>query len=49
MWADVPRGFTSLARSGANPFSPDEVVRKICELAQPASRAGSVSIPTATL
>ncbi|ACB74030.1 hypothetical protein [Opitutus terrae] len=26
MWVDVPAGFASLAKSGANPFTPDEVL-----------------------
>ncbi len=29
MWADVPRAFTSLAKSGANPIAPDEIVAAI--------------------
>jgi 2-oxoglutarate ferredoxin oxidoreductase subunit alpha len=33
MYVDVPRGVTSLARSGANPFQPAEVAAKLAELA----------------
>jgi 2-oxoglutarate ferredoxin oxidoreductase subunit alpha len=29
MWCDVPREFTVLAKSGANPISPDDIVEKI--------------------
>lgn len=29
MWTDVPRGFACLARSGANPITPDDVVGAI--------------------
>lgn len=31
MWVDVPKHFVSMAKSGANPITPDEVVRKITE------------------
>lgn len=34
MWADIPANFTSLAKSGANPISPEEVVQKITAMAQ---------------
>lgn len=34
MWVDVPRRFLSFAKSGANPFSPAEVVGKLQELAE---------------
>jgi len=38
MWADVPREFTSLAQSGANPITPDAVLAVIRTLARPAPR-----------
>jgi 2-oxoglutarate ferredoxin oxidoreductase subunit alpha len=34
MWVDVPRGFTSLARSGANPISPAAIVTRIAAMAE---------------
>ena len=34
MWADVPREFTSLARSGANPIAPSDVIATIRALAR---------------
>jgi 2-oxoglutarate ferredoxin oxidoreductase subunit alpha len=33
MWTDVPRNFTSMAKSGANPITPDEVLQRIRQLA----------------
>lgn len=33
MWADVPQHFSSLAKSGANPISPEEVLAKISAMA----------------
>ncbi|MBI4624174.1 MAG: 2-oxoacid:acceptor oxidoreductase subunit alpha [Verrucomicrobia bacterium] len=38
MWTNVPREFMSLARSGANPIAPDTIVRRISEMARPATR-----------
>ena len=38
MWAEVPREFTSLAKSGANPISPADIVAAIRAMAQPARR-----------
>jgi 2-oxoglutarate ferredoxin oxidoreductase subunit alpha len=38
MWASVPAEFESFAKSGANPFSPSEVLRKIAAMAEPAPR-----------
>jgi 2-oxoglutarate ferredoxin oxidoreductase subunit alpha len=35
MWADVPQEFTALARSGANPISPDDVVNHIRAMTRP--------------
>jgi len=32
MFGDVPRGMKSLARSGANPFQPSEIVTRLIEL-----------------
>jgi len=34
MWVDVPKDFASLAKSGANPISPEELVQKIQSLAR---------------
>jgi hypothetical protein len=31
MFVDVPPGVTSLARSGANPITPDEILERIRE------------------
>jgi 2-oxoglutarate/2-oxoacid ferredoxin oxidoreductase subunit alpha len=39
MWVEVPAGFTALCRSGANPFSPTELVQTLVTLAQPMPRA----------
>jgi 2-oxoglutarate/2-oxoacid ferredoxin oxidoreductase subunit alpha len=39
MWVDVPRGFASLCRSGANPFSPAELVEMIARLAPAVANA----------
>ena len=39
MWVDVPREFTALARSGANPISPDDIVAAIRTMARPRRRA----------
>lgn len=38
MWVDVPREFTALAKSGANPISPEDVVRAIGAMARPDRR-----------
>jgi 2-oxoglutarate ferredoxin oxidoreductase subunit alpha len=38
MWVDVPEEFTSLARSGANPIAPDDIVNAIRAMAQPRRR-----------
>lgn len=35
MWSDVPAEFKSLARSGANPISPDDVVAHIRTMTRP--------------
>jgi 2-oxoglutarate ferredoxin oxidoreductase subunit alpha len=50
MWADVPANFASLAKSGANPISPEEVVQKIAALAQlvRSPRTGSAAAPALT-
>lgn len=32
MWVDAPAGLTSLARCGANPFTPDEILQRIVKL-----------------
>jgi 2-oxoglutarate/2-oxoacid ferredoxin oxidoreductase subunit alpha len=42
MWANVPREFRSFAKSGANPFTPAEVLRKIRELAGPPAAGNPV-------
>jgi 2-oxoglutarate ferredoxin oxidoreductase subunit alpha len=34
MWIDVPREFNVLAKSGANPISPDDVLAQIRLMAQ---------------
>ncbi len=34
MWVDVPRDFTSLARSGANPISPAAIVQRLRVMAE---------------
>ena len=39
MWVDVPREFTALAKSGANPISPDDIIAAIRAMARPAPRA----------
>ena len=39
MWADVPEKFASLARSGANPIAPSDVVARIRAMARPAVRS----------
>jgi hypothetical protein len=33
MFVDVPPGVSSLARPGANPFVPAEIVSRLCDLA----------------
>jgi 2-oxoglutarate ferredoxin oxidoreductase subunit alpha len=35
MWVDVPREFNVLAKSGANPISPDEIVDRIRAMCRP--------------
>lgn len=37
MWTEVPREFVSVSKSGANPITPDEILRLIQAMAQPAS------------
>lgn len=37
MWTDVPREFNVLAKSGANPISPDEIVDRIRAMCRPLS------------
>lgn len=50
MWVDVPKRFTSFAKSGANPFSPAEIVRKIAQLATPPSRlTATATVPKVTV
>jgi 2-oxoglutarate ferredoxin oxidoreductase subunit alpha len=39
MWVNVPREFRSIAKSGANPISPQEIVKLIRALAQPGTNA----------
>jgi 2-oxoglutarate ferredoxin oxidoreductase subunit alpha len=48
MWANVPAQFTSLARSGANPFTPDEIVKRISKLAALAFRSDA-AVPANSL
>ncbi len=38
MWVDVPKDFRALAKSGANPITPDEIVAGIRTLARAATR-----------
>jgi 2-oxoglutarate ferredoxin oxidoreductase subunit alpha len=46
MWVNVPAGFQVMAKSGANPISPEEVTAKIVQLAgAPAARP--TLVPTA--
>jgi 2-oxoglutarate ferredoxin oxidoreductase subunit alpha len=42
MWTDVPENFTAMARSGANPIAPKEVLQRIVELAAAAALAPTV-------
>ena len=39
MFVNVPRGLSPLARSGANPFAPEEIAGRLRELAVAAARA----------
>jgi 2-oxoglutarate ferredoxin oxidoreductase subunit alpha len=39
MFVNVPRGVSPLARSGANPFSPEEIADRLREVAVAAARA----------
>lgn len=50
MWVDVPAKFTSLAKSGANPIAPEEVLAKIFAMAELAdgARGGSSRTPDAS-
>ena len=32
MWVNVPQNFTAMAKSGANPITPDEVLQRILQL-----------------
>ena len=41
MFVDVPRGVQSLARSGANPFQPIEIVARLQDLALSLQSAGA--------
>lgn len=34
MWVDVPKGFEALAKSGANPIAPSDIVEKLQEMAR---------------
>jgi len=48
MWVDVPARFLSLAKSGANPITPHEVLEQILALAgRPATAASTPALPTA--
>jgi 2-oxoglutarate ferredoxin oxidoreductase subunit alpha len=40
MFVDVPRGIASFARSGSNPFTPDELAERLRQLALQAQLAG---------
>lgn len=47
MWTDVPRNFVSMAKSGANPITPDEVIQRIEHLVSAAqSQSGALLAPT---
>ncbi len=47
MWASVPENFAAMAKSGANPITPDEVLRKIIQLTHASASAASVgTVPT---
>ena len=39
MFVDLPDGLAPFARSGANPFTPSEIVDRLVELAQALQRA----------
>jgi hypothetical protein len=39
MWTDVPREFNVLAKSGANPISPEEILAKIRSMADSAANS----------
>lgn len=38
MWIDVPASFSSMAKSGANPFTPEEVLEKIRSMVSAAAQ-----------
>jgi hypothetical protein len=44
MWTDVPKSFTSMAKSGANPITPGDVLQRIVTLS-----SGSASAPAPAL
>ncbi|HRE05687.1 MAG TPA: 2-oxoacid:acceptor oxidoreductase subunit alpha [Opitutaceae bacterium] len=44
MWTDVPKSFTSMAKSGANPITPGDVLQRIVHLS-----SGSASAPAPAL
>jgi 2-oxoglutarate/2-oxoacid ferredoxin oxidoreductase subunit alpha len=46
MWANTPVDFSSLARSGANPFTPEEIVKRISKLAALAFRSAAGAATT---
>ena len=47
MWVNVPANFEAMAKSGANPITPDEVVQRIRQLSgDPAPSAARTHIPT---
>jgi 2-oxoglutarate/2-oxoacid ferredoxin oxidoreductase subunit alpha len=52
MWVDVPREFNVLAKSGANPISPDEIVAQIRAMTRPGRtphRPAPAGAPLATV
>lgn len=46
MWVDVPCKFTVMARSGANPIAPDDIITHLTALtAGPSSQPATVTLP----
>jgi hypothetical protein len=46
MFVDVPRGVERLARSGANPIRPDEVVSRLRQMAMALQRVHEDELQT---
>jgi len=44
MWTDVPKNFTSMAKSGANPITPEDVIQRIRQLSSGTTAASTSAL-----